>query len=470
MRPPRGPLPARALLLLAALLFGLRCAAARAGVTLDGEIRERFEAWNGLNKKAYGDAAVDSAGTVRGEPDDRLLLQRVVAGLTGEGRRIDWRLHLYDARVWGWSLDQDDFVKNRGTSDEVVMDPYEEYLELYDAQVTIKGIGTRQSRLVLGRQVIWYGDRRVFGPGSWGNAIGWLWDAARYSLRRGRDFADVWYGQTKTKDPESLSLAARHAYQGVGLYARHAWSATGGVEPFFAWKKARFFDRDRREDTRFFGCRLYEDDWRGLWFDLTWIRETGRFEDRRGPDPDVSAYAYVAKAGWTFRDLPWRPRLGLGRVYASGDPRPGDDRVRTFSSPFGSTDGRHYGRLDVMSWGNMVDDQASLDLAPRPGLSVHLALHRFSLAEKADKWTYYGYRVPGNRHAHIGDEFDAVIQWRPARDWDVQVFYAVLRAGDFITENGIARNDAGRLVCQVTWRFAAPLDTAAPQSSKEVSP
>ena len=80
---------------------------------LDGQIRERFETLNGMNKLAYGDNSVDAKGKVVGDSDDRLLLQRIIAGFSyKQNERISYHLHMYDARVWGWSLGPNDFVKN----------------------------------------------------------------------------------------------------------------------------------------------------------------------------------------------------------------------------------------------------------------------------------------------------------------------------------------------------------------------
>ncbi len=167
----------------------------------DGQVRERFEALSGLNKKAYGNRSMNAKGKIVGKANDKLLLQRVIAGFTyQQSKSFVYHLHLYDARVWGWSLDEDDFVKNKGTRDEYVMDPDEEYLELYDANVKFSPPFLKGISIQLGRQKIWYGDKRIFGPGGWGNSIGWLWDAARVSFKTNSDFVDAWYGQTKTKD------------------------------------------------------------------------------------------------------------------------------------------------------------------------------------------------------------------------------------------------------------------------------
>lgn len=421
-------------------------------LSFDGELRERFEIWDGLNKKTYGDQSLDSNGKPVGKSNDRLWLQRLIFGLSYESKRVSAKIHLYDARVWGWSLNQNDFIKR--SDDEYVMDPYEEYFDLFDGYFDIRF--NNQLSLRAGRQKIWYGDKRAFGPGSWGNSVGWLWDAARFSYKKERHFFDIWYGQTKTKDPESFSLTSKHAYQGVGIYSHYSFTPNGAIEPFFTWKNGLFYDKGQKEDSYFWGLRVFDKNFHQFNYDISGVTETGAFHQRQGPDRKIDAYAYVVKLGYTFKDLPLQPKIVIGRVYASGDNNPENPEITSFTRPFGSTDGSHYGRLDAMFWGNMIDNQINLYLKPHPKWDLKIAYHRFYLAEKEDKWSYYKYKVPNNQYDHIGDEFDGVLKYNYSKSLQFQCIYAYLNAGRFITENQIAQNDASRLMLQVQYQFSYP--------------
>jgi len=44
----------------------------------DLSVRYRFESWNGMNAKNYGDDRVDAIGKL----DDKILLQRIIPGIT----------------------------------------------------------------------------------------------------------------------------------------------------------------------------------------------------------------------------------------------------------------------------------------------------------------------------------------------------------------------------------------------------
>jgi len=418
-------------------------------LTFDGEIRERFETLDGMNKKAYGDSSIDAKGIVRGKSDDRLLLQRIIAGFTyRQKKNITYNLHMYDARVWGWSLDNDDFIKNRGTPDEHVMNSNEEFFELYDANVQLKDILLEGVTATLGRQKIWYGDKRVFGPGSWGNSIGWIWDAAHVSYKKEGNFIDGWYGQTKTKDPHSFSFFHKHTYEGVGIYAHYKTTKSGAIEPFFAWKNNLFHETVPEVNLYYYGVRLYEKDYYGINYDFTFSMEDGD----SGTKP-VEAYAYVAKVGYMFKNIPMQPNIVAGRIFASGDSNPGDNTLKTFTRPFGSTDGTHYGRMDIMSWSNMEDNQINLHLYPCKKAHVKFSFHNFNLNKSEDKWAYYGYaNKPGNNDTHIGNEYDFQLKYNYSKKWEFQFIYAYFDAGAFV-KNNVEDNDAQRLFIQGTYKF-----------------
>ena len=426
---------------------------ASSNITAGIEVRERFETWNGYNKKAYGDDSINPKGVQQGNPDDDFILQRIIFGLGGESDRFAWRAYLYDSRSWGTSLGKDDFVKNRDTGQEHIMDPYEDYVEPYELYAKFKGLGTDKSSLTLGRQLMGYGDNRIFGPGSVTNSVGWIWDAARYSFTYEQSFLDVWYGQTKDQDPDTFSLFRRHPFQGVGLYGHWPAGDLLTLEPFFSWKKGNYFNNGKKENTYYFGARLFRENKKGFIYDITLAKEVGQFIVEEGNDPHVDAQGYAIKFGWFFKDFFLSPKLMLARIYASGDPDPNDDEINTFTRPFGTTDGGFYGIMDLMSWSNMVDNQLDFRFNIWSSYNLRICYHDFHLDEKADKWAYFGYQVTDNRYDHVGNEIDFILTGKPV-DWlDVMLFYGHFQAGDFVTKNDIAQNDSDRVVLQLVFHF-----------------
>ncbi len=416
-------------------------------LTFSGHYRGRTDIYSGVNKAAYGDDAIDANGAVRGESDDTIYLQQIIAGFTYRPNE-EWEIkaYMYDARSWGSSLDADDFTKNTGTSDQYRMSYYDDHFELFETYVKKYGFLHRDLTFTLGRQQLGYGDRRIFGPGKWGNTMGWLWDAAHFSYKNDEDFVDVWYGQTRTKEPDDFSIVEKHRYQGVGVYG-HFETSTIKIEPFGAWRNNLHHDVKPELNYYYGGLRVYDlSD--GVIYDATAIKQIGSL----GED-DVDAYAYVIKSGYKFSNS-YQPTLTLGYVYASGDSDPADNKMQTFSAPFGANDGLHYGRMDVMVWSNMSDIQAKMAFKPVSNMKVQFEYHHFNLAQAADKWYFFGYKnKAGNAYTHIGDEYDLIVKYQATKELDLLAIGAYMNSGDFITKNEIAQNSASKVFLQFQYKF-----------------
>jgi len=416
-------------------------------LTFSFQYRGRFDIYDGVNKLAYGDDSIDAKGNVSGESDDTIYLQQIITGLTYK-LNDDWvvKASIYDSRSWGSSLDANDFIKNPGTPDEYIMSFYDDHLELFDTYVRRQNLFNEDLTITLGRQQLGYGDRRIFGPGKWGNTMGWLWDAAHLSYKEDKNFIDVWYGQTRTKEPNDFSIKHKHRFQGVGIYG-HYETSTMKIEPFLAWRNNLHHTVKPEDDLYYAGVRMYEND-PGFIYDTTLVKEEG---DAGGLD--VDAYACVLKAGYLF-DNRYNLKLTAGFIYASGDENPADNKMQTFTAPFGANDGLHYGRMDIMVWSNMQDIQGSISFNPMKKLYIETAYHHFSLAEANDKWYLFGYQnKPGNSYTHIGDEVDLIVKYKWSSSVDLLGIYGYLNAGDFITKNDIAQNNASKTFLQFMYKW-----------------
>lgn len=412
-----------------------------------GQYRGRYDIYNGLNKAAYGDDEIDSKGKVRGSSDDAIFLQQIIAGVTYiPNSDLEFKFFMYDARSWNSSLSSDDFIKNSATTDEYKMSFYDDHLELFESYVKFKNLFNENLTLTLGRQQLGYGDSRIFGPGKWGNTIGWLWDAVHISYKKDENFIDIWYGQTRIKEVNDFSLLNKHRYQGIGIYS-HFENMGLKIEPFFAWKNSLYHDVTARENLYYGGARIY-DKGPGLIYDGTFVKESGKTANMTN-----DAYAYIAKAGYQFSDE-FHSRLLFGLIYASGDKDATDNKKETFVTPFGSNDGSHYGRMDLMFLSNMKDLQANFLFKPLKSLSVEMAYHHFKLAEVNDKWYQFGYRNnSGNSYDDIGDEYDFSVKYRLNAYIDILGIYGYFNAGDFIIKNYIAQNNSSKMFLQVTYKF-----------------
>lgn len=419
----------------------------RSDLIFSGHYRGRFDIYDGVNKVAYGDDSIDAKGNVRGDSSDTIYLQQIIAGFTYIPN-ADWKFkaYMYDSRSWGSSLNAGDFTKNSGTADQYRMSYYDDHHELFETYLRRHNFFSQELTFTLGRQQLGYGDRRVFGPGKWGNTMGWLWDAAHLSYKKEKDFIDLWYGQTRIKEPNDFSIINKHRYQGIGVYSHYEVSDVK-FEPFLAWRNTLYHDEVPNENAYYYGIRLYDNS-PGLIYDATAVKAFGSYGDL-----DIDAYAYAAKIGYQFSDK-YKPKLTVGSVYATGDKDPNDSKKQTFSAPFGANDGLHYGRMDIMFWVNMQDHQASFSFKPTKKLFIETAYHHFKLAEATDKWYFFGYKnKAGNTYTDIGDEYDLIVKHQTTKDLSLLAIGSYLKAGDFITKNDIASNNASKVFLQFLYKF-----------------
>ena len=213
-------------------------------ISVVAEIKERFETLDGMNKKAYGDAE-----TLVGESDDRLLVSRINLGVVyNQTPDVIWKAIGYYADVFGWSLEHDDFKKTSG-SETYWLNPQQD-LDFSDLNVEVKSLaGVSGLSTKIGRQANMYGDKRVLGPGSWGNSYGHLWDLAKLSYKWDDNFVDAFYGLEKDKDKNQLSLFNKHIYEGAGIYSHFVTNKKGAVEPFVIYRNGLYTEAGSGENT-----------------------------------------------------------------------------------------------------------------------------------------------------------------------------------------------------------------------------
>ncbi len=198
-----------------------------------------------------------------------------------------------------------------------------------------------------------------------------------------------------------------------------------------------------RRDT--LGARLYGR--RGdLDFNLYGLVQTGRFGSA-----DIAAWAASADIGWTFKDRPWRPHLGLRADIASGDRRLGDGRLQSFDAPYPNTS---YLSTSSAYWpGNAASLFPLLTLHPRDSLGLFLGAQVLMRLSDQDGF-YYAAQTPvvlppGGRVTM--SQIYGRVRWQPDRHW---VFSAtVIRqiAGDPVLAKG--GRDSNIVSVAADWKF-----------------
>jgi hypothetical protein len=417
------------------------------------QLRARYEFQNSFNQKFYGD------NPRAGKANDGFLLGRLRVGLdwhpTDKIHVALWGQH---ADAWDYALSDEDFYNS---TFERIHHPQKDRWELYETYLDVKDILNTGIGIKAGRQKIYYGDNRVFGPGEWGNTGRWIWDAAKLSWVFDRGFVDVFYGQTMLHQVNQFSLNHRHGYESLALYSHFELLQKPlklVFEPMVFTKKddhpnyAGEVDKTPDNlDSWYVGAHLLAS-MNGWELEGTFLKEEGDFAK-----DDIDAYGYHAMLAYTFPTT-WKPRLSVAYSYASGDSDPNDGKNETFHEAFGAKD-KMYGRMNLFAWSNLEDYEASITIKPRKWLSVKGEMHLFKLADRRDGWSLNKklYRdKTGGSGDDVGKEIDVIATMKYFKNHTFMTGFGHFWPDEF-AEKVASSKQATWFFLQWEYKFKTPL-------------
>lgn len=133
----------------------------------------------------------------------------------------------------------------------------------------------------------------------------------------------------------------------------HAWYSRDHV----AFLDAQGNERRRVDDIRFAGTQGPLD------WDLEAMVQRGQVGTSQ-----IRAWAAGTRAGWTFKDVPWTPRIGIQIDTASGDGRQDDGRLGTFNPLF--PNGYYFSLAGYTGYSNLTHVKPSVMLKPTSKLTM----------------------------------------------------------------------------------------------------
>ena len=345
---------------------------------------------------------------------------------------------------------------------------------------SVNGFGLRQlwaegrlgeASLRVGRQPIQAGTGIAYTEPAWSyvklqrlaqrlvGTVGWStversYDGLTGAVDAGGYRADLYAGQ-----PTTGVYEVRHGYHpnwdilfgGVELTAKRGTLVENSeLSSFFIGYSD---DRDPQDVSGLFGnIRVYTlgASWLGIYplgpgavDTLFWAAgQVGRYPDQTPGgvrNLDQRAYALIGEAGYQLALLPAKPWLRTGVNFASGDGDPDDGDHQTFFNLV-PTNHPYYGFADQLAFQNLVDWFAQLRLFPLPKTTVDLFVHRFWLAEDADR-RYAGSGAfskqslgftssASNGSRDVGTELDLVVGYAPSSHVSLQTGFCYLWGGD----------------------------------------
>lgn len=407
-------------------------------ITPIGNIRYRFELWDGLNQKNFGDP--NSFGKLK----DKILLQRYIFGFESKlAPKTTFTFAIQDSRAFGWSLNSNDFKIGNPTN-YYVMNPQEEFFDFYAFYLSYDSI-FENAKITFGRQKISFGDSRVFGPGEWGNTGRWTWDAIKLVWSNKKNFVVFWGGGTKIHDPKVTSIPFFNTeFYGACFYSSFVLDSFFRVEPFFASKfpgSAKFI-KEKKFNLSWIGVRLVDSNLANFNFDFTYSYQFGKKET-----VDVQAFGLFAKLGYNFFDLIAKPSLSFRFTYASGGLN-SNGSIAKFEPIYGAND-KYYGWMNIVSWSNIVNPEIVLELFPMKNFFIETKYNFFYVNDRNEK--ILGLTVGPSKH--LGDEFDVFVNYFLVKNLSFTTVFGIFFPKDSYLTNLNKPKNAFYFALQIMYDF-----------------
>lgn len=423
-------------------------------VVFDVEERVRFE-WRENNRDF--DSSVDD------DNDDAWLLNRFRFGLAV--KPVGW------LKVYAQTQDAREAFSERANIPGVRGAEGTDAFDLRQAYVALGDLKRTPVQLTVGRQILGYGDGRLLGDSKWGN-FGRTFDAVRLRFEHPKQFwAEGFMARpVQIKRGAFNDSDAEDNFYGLYFSTDAARVQTTDAYVFYRSKRDHQPDLDptNRIDAQgtwtgpaaefvTVGLRVKSlPETFGNW-DYTGevaLQSGELYEtDRRSARQDLLAFASHVNAGYTFKEVRWKPRVALEYNYGTGDEDAADRDSQSFQNLFASNHEK-YGFMDEFSWRNLHDVRLQTTAKPAKGWDVGLDYHAFFLADTNDYWyrsngiSTLRTRTPDGRdvrtigaRSFAGHEIDFTIGFEWRKNVKVLVGYSHFFAGDYLRDTG-ADDDA----------------------------
>jgi hypothetical protein len=314
--------------------------------------------------------------------------------------------------------------------------PDEDRLDLHELFIDGRLPLAAEDALVvrLGRQELQYGSSRLVSPRE-GPNVRRSFDAARARLRLGGGQADAFVSRPVETEPGVFDDGPdeNQAFWGLYTVAPEGFLRGVGAEFYYLGldRDDAEFDQGVAHEVRHsLGTRLFGDVG-DLDYNFEFVYQFGRFGHG-----DIQAWTAASDTGYTFRQLPGRPRLGLRADVASGDRHPSDPDLGTFNALFPK--GSYFSETGLIGPANFFDLHPMLSVAPSPGVVL--------LADWDFFWRYstrdglYGPSLTLVRSGqtsderYVGSQLSLSVEWQIQEHLELVLFYAHFFAGPFLEE------------------------------------
>ncbi len=350
--------------------------------------------------------------------------------------------------------------------------------DLYQAYLKIGNPKEFPITAQIGRQEMIYGDQRFIGNGDWSN-VGRSFDAIKLRYESNCFWVDAFTSKVVLNDDDNFNVSNDYDYFS-GVYA--------GSSELIPWQETHVYFLARnyavdapnalglgvpgspstQRDVYTIGTywKAKPDALHGWDYGAEFAWQFGSIynvaQDKR---LDLQGAGVFLDAGYTFKDVCWTPRVGVGYDYGSGDDDGTDGKVQTFENQFG-TQHKVYGLMDINGVRNLHIPRISITAKPVKGLTFGVNYLTFFLANDNDLYypesgpgrTLNGYGANTGHGSYVGSELDLYATYVPTKWANIQVGYGHFFTGDYIDDSvssvpGASSTDADWVYTQLMLTF-----------------
>lgn len=417
-------------------------------VKLGGQMRTRAEYANGFYQTPTSNATLGGATGIAGRgkatDDDYVMNQTRLWADADVNEHLRVFIQLQDARVFGAEGTTVGFA-NPGFENSIfdVHQGYFDLRKLFDLPLTVR----------VGRQEIIWGDHRVIGNFVWSN-VGRVFDGGRFMWDTDTIHAEAFavkvdedgYFATDGSDSSdetayAAQLGLKKLVPGALLELMYIHKNDQDTLANVATASGYAVPGDGPIEIHDIGARID-----GKIPNLDAIDYTLEAHGQFGKygDQNQKAWAFAGRAGYTFKDLAWKPRFGFEYDYASGDDDQDDNDHETFDNLYPTNHWQgNYGFVDLLSWQNMHDFRWNVKVVPTNKLTVQVDYHWYLLAQEEDGWYLANGALatprPGTGYDDdsndLAQEIDLTVSYQLYKNVGVLAGYSFFKADDWIKDN-----------------------------------
>jgi hypothetical protein len=379
---------------------------------LRGENQQRFDAKN------YGT-----------DGNETFLLSRLRLDLEYRfANRLKLFTEIQDSRVAGSSFTDADFQDKNN--------PFHDPFDLNKLYVSYQPIDSLE--FTVGRQALNIANRRVFGPGDWGNTGRYIWDAV--NIRYANKFVSTQaiFGYNIIHQPDVFpnhnreagnTFASFNTIKNLPFYLDIFYVNKYDHSGKYIGENGTLGDLN----SSYLGGRVQKSVRQLNWMFL-YAWQFGRYSSDR-----ISAQGITTQLSYQFT-ASWKPQILLTYIYGSGDGNPKDNKKQTFDGIYSGADTDLYSWMNFAFWKNIQQYRADLILNPSKKISFRSEYHAYFLDKASDAWYFPGKAMridkQGRSGKYVGQEVDFTAKVKFSTWLQFLTGYCIFVPGEFVEKTG----------------------------------